>query len=232
MGELRRLHSEALVEMHVLARVREMVLAADDVRHVHRDVVDDIHEMEHRIAVRTHDDEILVLDALHPAANAVLDDDRRALHLRDGLLAVLVEHLEALPEQPEPDRAVLFVGAAGRDQPGDVLLVDRAALAVPVGTEIASAVFTDLRALVPIEAEPAQAVVDQVEEGLAVAFLVRVLDPQDERAAGVTGIQPVEQRRAGAADVKKTGGTRSKTNANLRHEREDRITGWIPKRNG
>ena len=41
---------------------------------------------------------------------------------------------------------------------------------------------------------------------LGAPLLVGVLDPQDEGAAGVPGEQPVEQRRAGAADVEVAGG--------------------------
>ena len=105
---------KALKSSHVLARVRKVILAADDVRDLHRDVVDHVHEMKHRVAVRAHDHEVLVLQPLHPAADQVVDDDRRRLDLRDRLLAVLVENLGALAEQFEPNRAVLLVGAAGR----------------------------------------------------------------------------------------------------------------------
>ena len=54
---------------------------------------------------------------------------------------------------------------------------------------------------------------------LRVARRVGVLDAQDERAAGVPGVQPVEQRRAGAADVEEAGRTRRKTNTRFhRHQ--------------
>jgi len=35
--------------------------------HLHRDVVDDVHEMEDRVAVGAHDDEVLLLGPLDPA---------------------------------------------------------------------------------------------------------------------------------------------------------------------
>jgi hypothetical protein len=213
--EDRRRDAETLVKPHVLARVGQVVLAADDVRDLHLDVVHDVHEMEHRVAVGAEDHEVLVLLPLDPAANPVVDDDRRGLHLLDLLLAVIIEDLVALAEQLEPDGAVLLVGAAAVEELLLVALVDVAALALAVGTVVAAAVLAENRALVPVHPEPVQALVDQVEEGLAVARLIRVLDAQDERAAGVAGIKPVEQRRAGAADVEEARGTGREADTNL-----------------
>ncbi len=59
--------------------------------------------------------------------------------------------------------------------------------------------------LVPVHAEPAQAVTDVVDQLGAGAVDVGVLDPQDEGAAGAAGVQPVEQGGAGAADVQVPG---------------------------
>ena len=69
------------------------------------------------------------------------------------------------------------------------------------------------RAFVPVEAEPAQAVEDDVHGFLRIARGVGVLDAQDERAAGVAGVKPVEQRGARAADVQVAGGRRGKSDA-------------------
>ena len=217
MREGRRLHPEALVKRHVLARVGPMVFAPDDVRDLHRDVVDDVHQVKHRIAVRAHDHEILVLDALHAAADLVLNHDGRRLDLGHGLLAVLVKYLVALAEQLEPDRPVLLVGPARRQKFADIFLVDVAALALPIRAVVTAPARAILGTLVPIHPEPREALIDQLEELLAVALLVRVLDAQNEHAAGVARVEPVEQRRAGAADVKETRGTGSEANADLGH---------------
>ena len=57
-----------------------------------------------------------------------------------------------------------------------------------------------------------------VEDDLGVrvgaALLVGVLDAQDEGAAGLPGVEPVEQRRAGAADVEVAGGRGGEADAN------------------
>ena len=116
VGVHRQRRAEGLEQLGVLARVRQVVLAADHVRDLHRDVVDDVHEMEHRVAVGADDDEILLLGALDPAADGVVDDLRLAGDL-------------------EVDRAVLLVGAAGGPQLLQVLAVDRRPLALAVGPE-------------------------------------------------------------------------------------------------
>ena len=60
--------------------------------------------------------------------------------------------------------------------------------------------------LVPVQAQPAQAV-EQVPVGLlGVARGVGVLDAEDEGATGVPGVRPVEQRRPHEADVDHAGG--------------------------
>ena len=119
---------------------------------------------------------------------------------------------------PELDRALVFVGESARQQCFDAALVILVALALEIGTAIAFARAGGVageRAFVPVQAEPAQAVEDDVDGFLGVARGVGVLDAQDERAAGVAGVEPVEQGGARAADVQKTGGTGSKTNTNF-----------------
>ena len=90
---------------------------------------------------------------------------------------------------------------------GHVAAIGGAALEQPVGDlgvarpELRLVIFVP----VPIEAEPAHPVEDRVDRLLGRARLVGVLDPQQELAAVVAGEQPVEQRRARAADVQEAG---------------------------
>ena len=60
--------------------------------------------------------------------------------------------------------------------------------------------------VVPIEAEPGQAVEDGVDRLLGRAHPVGVFDAQAEPTTLAARIEPVEQRRAGAADVKESRG--------------------------
>src|SRR4051794_1443904 len=62
-----------------------------------------------------------------------------------------------------------------------------------------------VRALVPVEPEPAQRVVDLLLAVGAEACAVGVLDPQDERAALLPDEREVEQRHVRRADVRITG---------------------------
>ena len=61
---------------------------------------------------------------------------------------------------------------------------------------------------VPVEAEPAQRLLNLVDRLGDLAARVGVLDPQAELAALVTGEEPVEERRVYPADVEKAGRAR------------------------
>ena len=99
-----------------------------------------------------------------------------------------------------------------------MLSIEVGPLALPVGTERA----TDVRPLVPIEAEPAQDIDDPLLGSFDVAVAVGVLDAKQE-GAGLSltpGLpvrqQPVEERGAGAADVQQPGRARREPDAHGR----------------
>ena len=89
--------------------------------------------------------------------------------------------------------AVALVGVAVGDEPvgGGVVPVEAAAL--------------EDRALVPIETEPAERVLDPLDPLRPRPGDVGVLDAEDEGPLFVAGEEPVEQRGAGAADVEGAG---------------------------
>jgi len=64
------------------------------------------------------------------------------------------------------------------------------------------------RALVPVDAEPFQAVEDRVDRLLRRALEIGVFDAKDESATVVASVRPGKQRRARAADVQEAGGAR------------------------
>ncbi len=116
----------------------------------------------------------------------------------------------------EFDGAFVFISEAVRQKCFDAALVTL----LPLRLEIRAAIslaraggFAGERAFVPIEAEPAQAVEDDVHGFLGIARGVGVFNPQDKRAAGVAGIKPIEERGARAADVEVAGGRGGKSNA-------------------
>src|SRR5262249_1602438 len=76
------------------------------------------------------------------------------------------------------------------------------------------------RTLVPLEAEPAQRVLDADHPLLTRAGAVGVLDAEGERAAVVTGEQPVEERGADRSHVQGSGrGRREADTRTVGHER-------------
>ena len=84
-----------------------------------------------------------------------------------------------------------------------------------IGPEIPAGV----RAFIPVQTEPAQPIVNRLRRDFGVPGPVCVLDAQDERAAGMFGVEPIEKRGARAADVEVTGGRWRKSDANGRaHE--------------
>ena len=216
VAEGRRLVAERLVEPQVLRQRVDPLLAADHVADPHRVVVDGACEVVGRVAVGLEDD--LVVDQLPLAADLaaqeVLHDafalgrhgqadrvglPRRrpslglgcrqftapAVVAREALLGtVLAAHLV------EPlAGAEATIGAARGEQPLDLLTVQVQPLALAV------------RALVPVQPEPAQSLDDRRLRLAARPRTVRVLDPQHERAAAAAREGEVDQRLVRGADV-------------------------------
>ena len=66
---------------------------------------------------------------------------------------------------------------------------------------------------VPVEAEPAEGVLDLVDRLRDLAQRVGVLDPEPELAALVAREEPVEEGGVDAADVEMAGGARGEADA-------------------
>src|ERR1035437_7044956 len=198
---MRRLHPKRLEERDVPGGVAQVVLAADDVRDIHFQIVNDVDEMKHWLAVRAQNDEIGInFLAVGQFADNIADDE---VVNRDWLAL----HFEFY-------RAFVFVGEAARKQCFDATLVIFLPLTLEIRTAVAFARAGGVageRAFVPVKAEPAQAVEDDIHGLLRVARGVGILDAEDERAAGVAGVKPVEERRARAADMQVAGGRRGET---------------------
>jgi hypothetical protein len=179
-----------------------MVLAPHDVRDGGVEIVDrDGEVVEHR-AVRPGDHgvvEMEVLEARVPTDHVV--DDRRPLvahaqaHRAVGLALAAEAALGAvllLVGLHVLGGGVRAVGAAGPEQRLEHLAVALGALGLQD------------RTLVPVELQPRERIEDLLDVLGRRALAVGVLDAQHELAAGVPGEQPVEQRRARAADVQRS----------------------------
>ena len=149
-----------------------MVVAAEHVADPRVDVVHDHGEVVERRAIGAQDHE--VLDVL------ALESDAVVHRVVPGDLPG--RHAQA-------DGALVEVGLAfGEQLVGDVLVaLDSRALEDGL--------------LVPIEPQPREAVEDDLGVLVTGAGLVGVLDTQQELAAHVPGVEPIEEGGAGAPDV-------------------------------
>src|SRR5439155_1796259 len=95
---------------------------------------------------------------------------------------------------------------------GDVLVVP---LALEVRLVRAEAVAARIlrRPLVPVDAEPVKPVEYRLDRLGPIPHLVGVVDAEDELAAVPPGVEPVETRRADAADVQVAGRARGEAGA-------------------
>src|SRR5437773_7740377 len=101
----------------------------------------------------------------------------------------------------QPDRVLLHVGFALLQQIVGDLLMAREPGALEDGR------------LIPIKPEPREPVEDDLRVFVRGARFVRVLDTQQKLAAFAAGEEPVEERRAGAADVEVASGGGSEADA-------------------
>ena len=173
-----------------------MILATDDMRDLHLDIVHHIDQMKHRIAVAADDHEIGVehLGFVERAHHATGDQ---------------VGHFDRLARHLEADCAVALVRQALILQFLDAPPVHIGALRLKVRTE--PAILP--RAFVPIQPQPPQPVENGAQRLFGIARGIGVFDAQDEGAARVAGIQPVEQGGAHAPNVQKAGGTGRESDA-------------------
>ena len=75
----------------------------------------------------------------------------------------------------------------------------------------------DLGPLIPVDAQPPEPVQNRLQRRGHVALGIGVVNPQQELPFVPAGEQPVEQRRAHAADVEVSGGTGREARTDLRH---------------
>ena len=239
MRERRHRPSERLEQQHVLRRVRDVIVAADDVRDLHVDVVHDDREVVGRLAVRAQDDE--VLDVRRCRTRSARAPDRRTSVCPSGTWKRIARGAPAAsssaicPARQRPARRgrtssrrpPLRPPAASPAAPrasssSSTRCLRRRAAAPSRGSDRAAATGSTARAarrcpaLRPSRA-PASAGLDDAGDHLPRRSLgVGVFDAQHERAAVPARVEPVEERSAGAADVQVTGGRGGEADAEHR----------------
>ena len=108
----RRGGAEGLEKLEVFRGVGEVVLAADHVRDLHLDVVDDVDEVEDWFAIGAENHEVAIFDTGDLPADHVIEYHRGGVDFFVILLQVIVVGGGAGAFEAEPPGAVLFVGAA------------------------------------------------------------------------------------------------------------------------
>ena len=219
MRERRHAGAQGAEERHVLGRVREVVVPAQDVRDPHVRVVDADGEMVERVPIGPHQDEVVegVGRELHAAADEVVHDDRLRRHPQPD------DELLARPRAP--------IALVGRDFPARPRVSIRASLRLrllALGVELlggleravgpalgdepvrgraveVEALRLIVRALVVLEAEPVERGKNLIGELVFRALDVGVLDAQDVGALLPTGEEQVVEGGSRAADVQEAG---------------------------
>ena len=211
--------AEGVDEHQLIRRVGEVLLTADDVRDLHQRVVDWARELIGGVAVRLHDDEIadqpgveLHLPADHvgegdlTARDLEAHSENRAALRRVGQAAARIDvwpllHLRlfALGLQLF-GRAVAAIGLAVLEQARRLFLVDVEPVRLAVG--LVRTAFVG--ALVPMEAEPREALEDEELVLGPVALQVGVVDTEHERAVVLARVQHVVESGACGAQVRET----------------------------
>ncbi len=219
-----------LVDGQLAESVVEVIVAADHMGHTHVMIVDDHRQHIGRRAIRTQQDQIVQLGILHghAALHPVLDRDRtlaRCAQAHDeGLTLRRGRGIGVAPGRP--DTQGLLGGLGGFALGSDLVLRHVAAIGVAARHHLLRdrGMAVGPRELehgvtVPVQAQPAHPVQDRVDRGLGRAGAVGILDAQQELAAIRAREQPVEQRRACAADVKESGRRGRETGHDSAHGR-------------
>ncbi len=227
---VRRLIAEGPIHQQMTRGGRNPLLAADNVSDFHGMVVNNISQVIGREAIRLQHHEIV--DSAVLENDVPVDSVRKAgpafvRHLKahhgpdtfsffaGALLAaqapagavvagrlfpgdLLLAHL-----LKSVGGAIAVIGIALRDKAVGSGLIEVESLRLKIGAIIAA----DLRSFIPVQTQPAQTLQVGFQRTGGDAGDIRILDAEDERAAGMTGKKPIEHSRAHIADLRAAGRT-------------------------
>ena len=218
----------AFEDEQVLEGVGEVILAADDVADAEIGIVDARGEVIGRHSVRAQQGEVfdlvgelglITIDAIgevqgaaFAAGDAIAEGERLA---RSGAAVAFFPGQFAHTGIAEPGALRGGLLRRRRVRGGEV------AIGKAFGEDgmgrgaVQGKAFGLLVLFVPGQTQPAQSLEDGLDAGLGVALDIGVVQAQHHGSVVVAGIEPIENKRARAADVEKTGGRRRKSNANI-----------------
>ena len=201
--ELRQRRAERFEDVDLARRVVDVVVAADNVRDVHVQIVHHHAEIVRGHAIGTHDDQVVQLCVLHDdgafhevvenyfAIETILEADHRCHARRRGF---------ALRVLGPPATVVARLLAASALSFAHRIEVFLARVAM-IGLALANQLLRDLGIaletvhlidgpLVVVEPQPLHRVEDGLRGFLRGALAIRVFDAQDELAAELAGVRP------------------------------------------
>ena len=207
---------QRVIDLLLARGVDQMIVAPDDMGDAHVVIVN--HDREHvgRVAVAAQKHEIVEVLVLpdHAALHLILDHGLAGL-LRlqaDGRLDAGRRFRRVAVTPHSIIEAGAALGASLLAHRGEFLGAGVAAIGLAGSEQLlghlavaggAAELVGDVA--VPIELEPLQAIEDRRDRRLGRALAVGVLDPQQHLAPALFGVEPVEQRGAGASDVEEAG---------------------------
>src|SRR5204863_2072351 len=197
MREMRGYGAECAIKLDMFRCIREMVLAPDDMRDFHFDVVDHIDEVKNPRAVGPAD--------RHIGMGAWICEIKI-----DSAADDVIDH-HVLTRRAKTERARIFENMAGVLKLFQIPLVNIRSLALQIRSEISA----HMRTFIPIETEPAQSFIDRGGCFFGIARSIGVLDAQNEFAVVMSREEPIEKGGARAADVEIASGRRGKTDADF-----------------
>jgi hypothetical protein len=74
----------------------------------------------------------------------------------------------------------------------------------PLTLAIRTIIPADVRALIPIETQPFQPVINNLMSLRRITFLIRIFNPENKPPSISAGVEPVEKSRASASHMKIT----------------------------
>jgi hypothetical protein len=222
VGVLRWARAELLIQKHLPGRARDQILASQDVRDLHGDVVAHDRQMVRECAISTPNHEItdaglhvlansrmnLVIEAVlarwHPNPNR-----SRSIWMSCSVRArSRITNLEPMRGARRVLNRLEDVFSAARTRVRlelrQHLFVCFGPFRLPVWSERA----THIRSLIPIQAQPLEVKQDRFFRPNPNPCKINILDPQHELPVQRSNLQPSQQRRPSIAKVHLAGWTR------------------------
>ncbi len=226
MGKLGYRIAEELIQVHLLGRVVDVVIATHDMGHARMHVIHHDRKVVGWRTVGTNEDEVIEVRILEfdRTTDHVLELNRAferngcANDIRStGRAGLLARATAAIIHRLLACGLKLFAHFL------DIGLGAPALVGMAPGNELFGASEVHIQPLalvnrlfVPVQSQPLHRSEDVVREASLRSLKIRVLDAEEELAPMLASVQPVKEGGTNASDMEKSSGRRSKPNPNGR----------------